>query len=194
LYYNGRGVPRDYGQARKWFQRAAKHHLVEGEYAVGLLYDLGAGVQRDEKEAEKWYRKAAEGGYALAQNNLAMLLVAGEGVQHDLKAAAGWFQRAADQGLPQAEVQLGMMLIDGMTGSPDKETGAMWLLIGIHDGGTSQGAVSIFLDKVNASELGAAKVRAEKWIRDRNNSLPGYQEQLNSLTESLDRIAVGTRR
>ena len=38
LYYQGKGVERDYEQARIWFEKAATQNNVGGQSALGELY------------------------------------------------------------------------------------------------------------------------------------------------------------
>ena len=44
LYYQGKGVERDYEQARIWFEKAAAQNNVGGQSALGELYHYGLGV------------------------------------------------------------------------------------------------------------------------------------------------------
>ena len=73
LYYVGQGVPQDYQEARKWFEKAAAQNNVDGQYSLGFLYSKGQGVPQDYQEARKWYEKAAAQGDAQAQHALELL-------------------------------------------------------------------------------------------------------------------------
>ena len=55
----GQGVPRDYAEAFRWYQKAADQGHAGGQYYVGLMYQLGRGVAQNDAEAVTWYRKAA---------------------------------------------------------------------------------------------------------------------------------------
>ena len=63
-YYNGQGVAQDYGEAVKWFRKAAEQGNVDAQFNLGLCYEYSKGVAKDIDEAAKWYRKAAEQGNA----------------------------------------------------------------------------------------------------------------------------------
>ena len=63
LYEHGKGVPEDYGEAMKWYLRAADAGNVEAMYAVGLLYEAGKGVNRNLEEAKNWFTRAGQFGY-----------------------------------------------------------------------------------------------------------------------------------
>ena len=68
MYSNGRGVPKDEGEAVAWFRKAANQDNAEAQYNLGVMYGNGNGVPKDEREAVAWYRKAADQGNANGQN------------------------------------------------------------------------------------------------------------------------------
>ena|SRR5579862_5727968 len=59
MYYSGRGVPRDYAEAAKWFRKAAEQSNTHAERQLAQMYATGLGVPRDKAEFEKWSQKAA---------------------------------------------------------------------------------------------------------------------------------------
>ena len=69
-YLAGRGVPQDYGEAIKWYRRAAEQDILPAMNNLGVIYATGQGVKRNETEAIKWYRKAAQKGDQTAIRNL----------------------------------------------------------------------------------------------------------------------------
>jgi TPR repeat protein len=62
MYANGKGVTRDFAEARKWFQLAADHGEVKAQSNLGALYATGRGVPQSYVEAAKWYGLAAKRG------------------------------------------------------------------------------------------------------------------------------------
>ncbi len=55
LYNQGvDGLDRDYGQAAKWFRKAAVEGEPTAQYLLGTLYELGHGVPQDIVEAYAW--------------------------------------------------------------------------------------------------------------------------------------------
>ncbi len=58
-YAKGEGVPQDYGEAEKWFRKAAEQGFAKAQYNLGLMYDNGDGVPQDYVAAHKWYNLAA---------------------------------------------------------------------------------------------------------------------------------------
>ena len=60
MHYYGKGVPRDYVEAMKWFLKAAEQGHVEAYYTLGCMYEEGKGVAQNHAEAAKWFRKAGQ--------------------------------------------------------------------------------------------------------------------------------------
>ena len=73
MYDKGHGVPQDYAEAVKWYQKAAAQGIVKAETSLGLLYAKGLGVPQNRVEAMKWYKKAAIEGDVQAQVNLQVM-------------------------------------------------------------------------------------------------------------------------
>lgn len=69
LYRRGLGVPRDVGEALRWWEFAARRGMPEAQNALGAAYQNGDGRPFDLGEAWAWFRLAAEGGLAVAQIN-----------------------------------------------------------------------------------------------------------------------------
>ncbi|MBR4833377.1 MAG: sel1 repeat family protein [Thermoguttaceae bacterium] len=61
-YLGGAGVPRDFEEAVRWFQRAAEAGNVEAMCNLGNRYYKGTGIPLDLSKAVYWYRCAAETG------------------------------------------------------------------------------------------------------------------------------------
>src|SRR5438445_1061979 len=126
MYYQGKGVAQDYGEAVRWARRAADQGYAKAQAALGIAYYDGKGVPQDYTEASRWYRKAADQGYAKAQIYLGSMYYYGKGVSQDYSEAARWYRRAADQGDAEALYDLGYMYSHG-TGVPqDYAEAARW--------------------------------------------------------------------
>jgi TonB family protein len=59
-YASGRGVPRDYSEAWKWYRVAAEQGDTQAQEILGKMYLEGNEVPQDSEKAAKWSRKAAE--------------------------------------------------------------------------------------------------------------------------------------
>ena len=61
LYDFGLGVPQDYVQAAKWFDKAAARGNAEAQWALGNQYARGMGVPQDNVLSYMWYSLAVQG-------------------------------------------------------------------------------------------------------------------------------------
>ncbi len=102
MYGWGKGVPRDYAEAVKWYRKAAEQGYAGSQNNLGLMYDNGEGVPQNYAEAAKWYRKAAKQGEAIAQANLGFMYFRGEGMLRDLTQAYMWYDLASSRFPPGA--------------------------------------------------------------------------------------------
>ncbi|MDR1829073.1 MAG: SEL1-like repeat protein [Methylobacteriaceae bacterium] len=98
-YLIGRGVKRNYGDAAKWFEKAAAFGNTASEIELGILLYQGQGIKRDEERSARMFMRAAYKGNPVAQNRLARLYIVGRGVSKDLAEAAAWHQLASMRGL-----------------------------------------------------------------------------------------------
>lgn len=113
MHYAGLGVPRNLGEARDWYLKAAKQGHQEAQFNLGVIYFGGMGVTQDYAEARKWYSKAAQQGHANAQNALGAMLNGGLGGPRNSGEAASWFLKSAEQGFAQAQNNLGIAYASG---------------------------------------------------------------------------------
>ncbi len=69
MYYNGRGVPKDYKTAVKWQSLSAEQGFANAQYNLGLMYADGRGVPQDNVYAYMWWNIAASSGNKDASKN-----------------------------------------------------------------------------------------------------------------------------
>ena len=105
LFYKvGRGVPQNYGQAKRWFEEAAKQGLAEAQINLGTLYLQEDAPPRSPQMALFWFSRAAEQGVVLAFAKLGQMYQDAEGVPQDVVQAYKWLDLAATNGeAPSAE-------------------------------------------------------------------------------------------
>jgi hypothetical protein len=72
LYYDGKGVPKNYAEALRWYRKAAEQGNANGQNGVGYMYAFSQGVPLDRAEADRWYHKAAGQGNEYAQQALGL--------------------------------------------------------------------------------------------------------------------------
>jgi TPR repeat protein len=61
LYDEGVGVPQNYADAAKWYQKAADQGMAGTQYSLGILYIKGDGVPQNYVKAHMWLNLAAVG-------------------------------------------------------------------------------------------------------------------------------------
>ena len=96
MYQNGRGVKRDYQQARVWYEKAAEQGDEIAENNLGFMYWKGQGGTRDAVRAAELFSKATLQGYGLAAYHLADMHRTGEGVAKNLLRAYVLYTFAKD--------------------------------------------------------------------------------------------------
>jgi TPR repeat protein len=106
-YHRGLGVVKDYGEAVKWFRKAAEDNHAQAQFYLGVCYSRGEGVAEDQAEAVSWYRKSADQNLALAEYFLGLGYKKGEGVAKNQVEAYKWFWLAAAQGNQDAKQKMG---------------------------------------------------------------------------------------
>ena len=73
-YYGYAPVKKDYDEARKIFERAAKKACTDAMVNLGIMYDQGLGVAANRHKVLEYTQRAAEGGNASAQYNMSVLI------------------------------------------------------------------------------------------------------------------------
>ena len=125
-YQYGKGVPKDYGKAARWYRAAAVKGHAKAQRNLGTMYRLGFGVDGSYEEAARWYRKSAAQGYMKAQRDLGIFYQFGRGVPKDDFEAVRWYRLAAEQGDAKAQANLGFMLKVGRGTKKNLEEAASW--------------------------------------------------------------------
>ena len=99
LHQEGKGVPKNHGDAMKWYHKGASHNDSFAMSRIGWLYSKGKGaVPKDYRQAFYWYEKSARNGNQHGQANLAYLYEKGRGVSKNLQLAIEWYQSSARKG------------------------------------------------------------------------------------------------
>ena len=133
-YVRGRGVPRDYDAALRWYRKSVQHGSADGEVGMGAAYYYGYGVTTDFTGALSWYRKAADQGSAAGEAGLGYLYEHGDGVARDYAEALRWYRKAADSGDARVAADLGGMYYYGHGVSVDYSEALRWYRMGADHG------------------------------------------------------------
>jgi len=112
MYYEGRGVPRDYEEAAIWFLKSAQRGYVGAGFLFGKIC-LEGKVQRNnpdpeyvKKEGLFWLENDAKKGLVDAQLYLGKIYSEGDVVERDVAEAYKWYKMAAAQGNEEAVKKL----------------------------------------------------------------------------------------
>lgn len=113
-FAEGRGVPANFGDAARWYERAAAKGIAPAQFRYASLLEKGQGVRKDLSHARRLYLAAAAKGNAKAMHNLAVLYAEGIDGKPDYAAAAQWFTKAAQHGVPDSQYNLGVLAARGL--------------------------------------------------------------------------------
>jgi localization factor PodJL len=160
----GPAATRDAKLALRLFERAAVAGLAPAQFRVGNMFEKGVGTPRDVNLARVWYTRAAEHGNAKAMHNLAVLHAEGVSGKPDYAAATEWFRRAAEFGVRDSQYNLAILLGRGLGAPVDLSQSYVWFAVAAAQGDTDAGRKREEVgQKLNATDLAAAKVAAETW-------------------------------
>jgi len=156
----GLGSKPDYEGAMKLFRDAAEHGDAEGQYQLGIYYDLGRVVKRDAGEALKWFQRAADQGNPKAQHQVGLHFANSRDGKEDYPESMKWFQKAAVQGHPEAMSWIGALYERGWGVDKDLEEAYFWRLLSrayhAYDSGRDDFAIT-------AEQKAAAENRVAVW-------------------------------
>ena len=127
LHQSGRGVARDYGEAARWFEKAARQGNSEAQFNLGALYNYGAGVARDLGQAYVWYELAANAGNsdAVAGRALVEKRLSPDQITQAQSSAAEIEQAIVAARAPVAEVPAATAALPPPTGEGGDDLQAM---------------------------------------------------------------------
>ncbi len=126
-YRLGRGVPADSGEAKKWFERAARANHLDAQVSLGLLlFDVG-----DRTGALSWLGRAAERGEPRAMLVTGTAYFNGDGLPRDPVRGYAYVSRAAAQGLGPAKTTLADM--DKVMSLDDRKKGVAMALAAVNE-------------------------------------------------------------
>jgi TPR repeat protein len=169
LYYEGKGVARNYEEAVKWYRMAALTGYPDAAFNLGVAYSEGKGVQSDKGQALHWYQLAGDAGYAPAQVILGNLYFRGDGIVADQKTGADWYLKAADQDDVVAQFLIANLYVTGQGVPEDLVQAYKWLLIA--EGAnhpdakkTAEEREKLIVDRLGPAQVEEAEKQAKQWI------------------------------
>lgn len=147
-----------YGDAIRWYQRAADAGDARAQFLLGVRYETGTGVDADLGKAAVWYGRAAAQGHPEAQFKLAVMTAEGRGVTQDVMEAAGLYEQAAEAGLAVAQYNLGVAYLNGTGVAQDIAEAYGWVAVAADQ--DLAAAVSL-RDRLDGSLAGEMRAAAE---------------------------------
>lgn len=117
---NGRGTPKDLGEARRWCEKAAYSGDADAKKKLESFYN-------QPQIREETIREGVAKGDPEQMAALAMKLVQGKGSSAEEAATAPtWAQKAADAGSPTGMYLLGLIYQRGISAPPNAQTALQW--------------------------------------------------------------------
>ena len=123
FYYLGKGVPQDYNEAFRWYQRAAEHQDMfmfpsEVYSHMGACYLYGHGVTQNYDKAMEYFNKIGDGDFgSIFGHNYYLLAKYHEGLG-DESTALEYHKKAADNGNWYSAAKLADYYYEGSHGFP----------------------------------------------------------------------------
>ncbi|MEW8403997.1 MAG: tetratricopeptide repeat-containing serine protease family protein [Candidatus Thiodiazotropha taylori] len=94
MYYQGKGVKKDYEKAYTYASRAAEDGDQLAQYLLGVMYKEGRGVKKSIKKSNRWLKRSALQGNSDAQKALGVNFFFGNGVSIDYVESYKWINLA----------------------------------------------------------------------------------------------------
>jgi localization factor PodJL len=166
-YADGKGVPANFDEAAKWYDRAAQAGVVPAIFRLGTLYEKGLSVKKDIDIARRYYLQAAERGNAKAMHNLAVLDADGGGKGANYKSAAQWFRKAADRGVADSQFNLGILYARGIGVEQNLAESFKWFSLAAAQGDADSARKRDDIAKrLDAQSLAAAKLAIQTFTAE----------------------------
>lgn len=164
-YADGKGVPANFDEAAKWYDRAAQAGVVPAMFRIGTLYEKGLSVKKDIDIARRYYVQAADRGNAKAMHNLAVLEADGGAKGANYKSASQWFRKAADRGVSDSQFNLGILYARGIGVEQNLAESFKWFSLAAAQGDADSGRKRDDIAKrLDPQSLAAAKLAIQTFV------------------------------
>ena len=157
-------VPGNFGDAMRWYERAAERGSAQAEFYLGVMLENGVRGEPDAEAAAGWYLKAAEQGRVEAQSRIAEMYYEGRGVARAPTDALRWFEAAAEGGWPSAQYNLALMYERGIGGGANAKRAVRWYERAVESGIDAARRQLSYLYAVGGSGLEPDPIRALMWL------------------------------
>ncbi len=166
-YAEGKGVPTNYEEAAKWYERAAQGGIVQATFRIGALHEKGLGTKKDIDVARRYYMQAAERGSAKAMHNLAVLDADGGSSGPNYKGATQWFRKAAERGVADSQFNLAVLYARGIGVEQNLAESFKWFSLAAAQGDAEAGRKRDDIAKrLDPQSQAAAKLAIQTFIAE----------------------------
>lgn len=194
LYFNGKGLIKNYNKAFKWIKKAAKNDFADAQYKLGLMYLSGLGVKKDESKAKDWLTRSAANGNKNARREMEAFILKksrysasknspdtsgldpekiyeyglkhlnGDGVDKNIAEGIQWITSAASRNYLDAQKKIASIFAEGKLVDRDYAIAATWYQKSAAAGDADS---QYELGKLYKKGLGVDKNNSEaiKWFR-----------------------------
>ena len=170
-----------YGDAMRWYARAAEAGDPEAQFYLGYIHDRGLRGANSLSKAVGWYRKAAAQGDVRAQFRLGLLHDADPRLPRDAAEAQSWYEAAAAQGHAEARFNLARLV---ETEDAVRAAGLYGLAA---EAGIAEAAFNLALLRINGPDEIYDPAEAWRWaLRAQDLGAPGATELRNRLSAAFD--------
>lgn len=119
MYYNGKGVEKDFQKAKNYFELSAAEGYGLAQLWAGYMYYKGLGGIQDYQKAKEYFELSLEKDISGANNWLGLIYYNGYGVEKDYQKAIEYFKLAASKNHRESQYYLGRMYELGQVVSQD---------------------------------------------------------------------------
>ena len=151
LYYFGRGVPKDQGQALAYYRKAADLGSVHAQTCAGVMYYKGYGVAKNIKLAKQYLQPAASRGSIEALRNLGWMCYNGEyGFLTGKGKAFEYWMKASKLGDAESQIYVATSYLGDTWGEEQSyRKAAFWFMCAYQNRKASKEQINEAKEKLN---------------------------------------------
>lgn len=165
-YAEGRGVEKDLGIAKEWYERAVVQSNPEAQFGLAAILLLEDQNSDNYERAIGLLRSSAESGYVEAKVGLGYAYMNGSGVRQDSVLAAKWVSEAAKDGNSTAQLLLARMFFGGSGLKRSYHDAYKWAFIASETGnGAATKELKVLATALSEVEVADATTAAERCLK-----------------------------
>ena len=121
MYFYGEGIPVDYEEATRWFQKVceSENPKPQAYVFIGRMYEMGVYGEKNISQAISWYQKGVQLGSPFADYYLGACY-AHDDILPDPEKAVACYAKASEVGLMEAKLELAKCCLEGLGTEKDE--------------------------------------------------------------------------